>query len=159
MKELVETALNVLELNKASYGDIRVVETIEEIISVKNGVINVLKRNESMGFGIRVIKNGAWGFASSSEVSTHNVQKIASTAVKIAEASATLKKEDVILGEAPKIIDKYITKVELDPFTVSTEEKINLLLTLDTLMRKVKGIKISDAMLTFIKINKLFAST
>lgn len=159
MKDLAHEALNTINVAGATYGDIRIIDIESESIQVKNSNINVLKRNKSRGFGIRVIKNGAWGFAASSELTKESIRKTATLAVKIAESSARLKDKDVVLGEAPKIVDKYVSQYELDPFKVPAEEKINLLLQADELMRKVKGIKLSEAGLSFWRTNKLFASS
>ncbi len=159
MKDLAELALNTLNLKGVSYGDIRIESAIKESIHTKNGNVNVLTRSDDRGFGIRVVKNGAWGFAASSDLSKESIQRTAALAVKVAESSARLKTKDVELGEAPKITDKYVSKVTIDPFTIPIEEKINLLLQVDELMRKVKGIKVSEAKLNFWKTNKLFASS
>lgn len=159
MKDLAELALNTLNSKGATYGDIRIVETIKESIQVKNGNVSVLTNSEDIGFGIRVIKNGSWGFAASSEISRESIQKTATLAVKIAEASAKLKIKDVTLGEASKIVDKYISKFDIDPFTVPVKDKINLLLEADEKMHKVNGVKITESDLNFYKIKKLFASS
>jgi TldD protein len=159
MKDLAELALNVLNVKGATYGDVRIIDSVTESIHVKNGNVSVLERGEDRGFGIRAIKDGAWGFAASSEFSKEGIEKTAALAVRIAESSARVKEKDIELGEAPKIVDKYATKVEIDPFTVSVDEKIKLLLQTDEQMRKVKGVKVSEANLDFWKTNKLFASS
>lgn len=159
MKELVDLALNVINMKGASYGDMRIVESTTESMHVKNGNVTVLELGKNRGFGIRVIKNGALGFAASSDLSKESVGRIASLAVKIAESSARLKSKDIVLDEVQKVIDKYVTKIDIDPFSVSVEEKINLLLQADEIMRKVKGIMISEAVLNFGKFKKLFASS
>ncbi len=159
MKELAELALNTLNLKGVSYGDIRIEDGITESIHTKNGNVNVLTRSEDRGFGIRVIKNGAWGFAASSDLSKESIQRTATLAVKVAESSARLKNKDIDLKEIPKIVDKYVSKVEIDPFTIPTEEKIGLLLQVDEQIRKVKGVKVAEAKLNFWRTNKLFASS
>jgi TldD protein len=159
MKELAELALDTVSQKGATYGDIRLMDVSNESIQVKNGRVNVLKRSRNSGFGVRVIKNGAWGFAASSALSRDSVQKVSALAVEVAESSARVKKEDVALGEAPKTNDRYETRVEIDPFTVSIEDKVGLLLEADGVMRKVGGIKIAESKLNFWKTSKLFAST
>ena len=159
MKELVDLALNTINVKGASYGDIRVVERVKETIHVKNGNVIVLSQDRDMGYGVRVIKNGAWGFASSSDFSKGSVERISALAVKVAESSACLKAKDVVLGKASKIQDKHKTYVELDPFSVSVEDKIGLLLQADSVMNKIKGVKISEGALRFWKTNKIFASS
>lgn len=123
MQDLVDLALNVLNVKGATYGDIRVIDTIREAIYVKNGNVTVLEQEMDKRVGIRVIKNGAWGFAASSELSKESIERTATLAVKIAESSARLKVKDVVLGEAQRIVDKYVHKIEIDPFTVPIRRK------------------------------------
>lgn len=159
MKDLAELALDTVNKEKATYGDVRVLDTLTESVQVKTGKVSVLKRSSDRGLGIRVIKNGAWGFAATSDVSRESVQETARLAVKVAEASARVKINDVVLEEDAKIVDTYKTKTDLDPFLIPIEEKIDLLLSADESMRKVTGVKITESKLNFWKTNKLFAST
>jgi len=159
MKDLADVALDTLSQQKATYGDIRLIDTFSESIQVKNGNVTVLKRSQERGFGIRVIRNGAWGFAASSDLSRESIQRVALLAVKVAQASSTLKTEDIRLGETEKIVDTYETPVKLDPLAVPIEDKIGLLLEADEGMRGIEGIKIAQSKLNFWKTKKLFAST
>lgn len=63
MDTLSARALETARLNGAQYADLRVVHAQNEDISVKNGVVENLTTNESLGFGVRVLVDGAWGHA------------------------------------------------------------------------------------------------
>src|SRR6266568_4152028 len=65
MKELASWALNIASLRGASYADVRVVEDRSRALSTKNGKIGTASDSQSLGFSVRVIIDGAWGFASS----------------------------------------------------------------------------------------------
>ncbi|MGB2697790.1 MAG: DNA gyrase modulator, partial [Candidatus Zixiibacteriota bacterium] len=123
-KKITEIALNTARDKGASYSDVRIVQTQDEGVSIKNGVPELTDRSESMGFGIRVIAFGCWGFASSSDFNSDNIKRVAELSVKIAKASARVKKDDVSLapleleetsGKKGKIIDSYQTPIEIDP--------------------------------------------
>jgi TldD protein len=58
-------ALDLAAKRGAQYADVRVVNNRTQGISVKDGVVESLNSSESLGFGVRVLVNGAWGFASS----------------------------------------------------------------------------------------------
>jgi len=165
-KKTTEIALNTTRDKGASYSDIRIVQTEEEGVSVKDGVPELTDRSESLGFGIRVIADGCWGFAASSDFEPDNLKKTAELAVKIAKASAKLKKTDVILAPLElvephkgEIIDSYQTPIEIDPFTITLTQKLEYLLHLSELMSNVSGIRTSDAFMNFRKEKKLFASS
>ena len=159
MKDLAERALNVAQVHGASYADVRVVRREEQSIAVKNGVVGELTQDEDRGFGVRVIADGAWGFASSSLLTLPEVERVAALAVSIARASALVGGQAVDLGAGEVHRGSYHTDVEKDPFAVSLEDKLALLLAADEAMRRIDGIRVSEANLAFVRETKLFAST
>lgn len=60
MKTLTDRALNLAQVQGASYADIRIVRRQTQDIAVKNGLVEGLSDNESQGFGVRVLAGGAW---------------------------------------------------------------------------------------------------
>ncbi len=159
MKELIERALNVAQLKGASYADVRVVNHEDESIAVKNGIVEALGHGEDQGLGVRVIANGAWGFASSAVLTTAEAERVAALAVSIARASALFKVQDVDIGPAVVSRGEYHTPIATDPFTVPLERKIETLLRADGLMRKAAGVKVARGEMAFIRERKTFAST
>lgn len=101
MKEFAELALNTVKVRGAAYGDIRIIRTRSERINTKNGKVESVTKSEDLGFCVRVLLNGCWGFASSDTLTKEHVEKISVQATEIAKASALLKKSDVILASEP----------------------------------------------------------
>lgn len=159
MKDITGRALNIAQVRGASYADIRVVERITQHIAVKNGQVEALEQDESLGFGVRVIVNGAWGFASSSRMEGQEIERVVSQAIAIAKASALTKIRDVNLGAPVVSRGYYETPIKINPFTVSLDEKIGLLLKADAEMRRIKGVTVASGELAFVRENKEFAST
>ncbi len=159
MKDLTGRALNLAQVRGASYADVRIVERVTQHIAVKNGRVETLEQDESLGFGIRVIVNGAWGFASSSRMEGQEIERVVSQAIAIAKASALAKTRDVNIGAAVVSKGVYETPIRINPFTISLDEKIGLLLKADAEMRRVKGVKVARGELAFVRENKVFAST
>ena len=159
MKELTDRALNLAQTKGASYADIRVVSRERQDVSVKNGSVQEMSLDATRGFGVRVIADGAWGFASSHRLSPEEVDRVTDLAVTIARASALAKIENVDLGPAESHQDTYRTPVEIDPFTVPLNDKVSLLLEADKEARTVKGVKVAESSLVCIRENKTLAST
>ncbi|MBC7233496.1 MAG: TldD/PmbA family protein [Chloroflexi bacterium] len=159
MKEIAERALNAAQLQGASYADIRIVHQQVQSILVKNGHVEGISHDENQGFGVRVIVNGAWGFASSSVLSVEEAARVAAQATQIARASSLAKTRDVFLGPPEVHVARYETPVQVDPFSVPLEEKIALLLAADEGMRRVKGIAVTESNMAFLREDKVFAST
>ena len=88
MRDLTERALDTATSLGAGYADTRVVRRLDESIAIKTGRVEGVASNESEGFGVRVIVDGAWGFASSHVLSLDEADRVAAQAVRIAHASA-----------------------------------------------------------------------
>ena len=157
MKGILKNILDYLD-SKVDYADIRFVETDRENIEVENGVLSTYNISKDRGTGIRVLVNGAWGFASSNDLRKEALLKTAAKAINIAMASAMVKKEDIKLAPEIKHIASYITPIIKDPFKISSTEKIELLIQATNLMLKDK-VKKSEGSLDFYKTHKLFLST
>src|SRR3712207_3412948 len=119
MKDLTDRALDTATAAGASYADVRIVQTERQVVAVKNGRPDGIVEDESVGFGIRVIVDGAWGFASSSRVEPREIDRVAGLAVDVARASALTRREAVDLGEPIRSVGVYRTAVGRDPFAVS----------------------------------------
>ena len=159
MRELTDRALDVARAKGATYADIRIVRRETQSIETKNGVVENLSLADTYGFGVRVIADGAWGFASSSRLEKPEIDRIAALAVAIAKASAISKRGDVNLGPAESHVDTYRTPTKIDPFEVSLEDKIDYLLRADKEARAVDGVRVVDGALGFQRETKTFAST
>jgi len=159
MREYTDRALDTAEQRGATYADIRIVRRETQDIGVKNGIVHALSLETNFGFGIRVVADGAWGFASSNRLEPDEIDRVAAQAVAIAKASARVKEADVDLGPAEVHVDRYQTPVEVDPFDVSIEDKIDVLLAADKEARAVAGVALAEETMGFQRESKTFASS
>jgi TldD protein len=159
MRDYTDRALNTAQQQGVTYADIRIVRRRGEDLSVKNGIVEALSQDESYGFGVRVIANGAWGFAASSTVTPAEIDRIVAKAVAIARASALVGKRPVVLAPAQAIQDRYETPIERDPFAVTLDEKIDYLMRANNAAQAVAGITIVQSGLNAWREEKVFAST
>ena len=97
-EELAETALHRIKAGGGEYGDIRFLHSTSQIVRGEDQRIAQLHDSQDVGFGVRVLYRGAWGFAASSVVSPEEVPLVADLAVEIAKGSATLTRETVSLS-------------------------------------------------------------
>src|SRR4030065_1337401 len=98
LKELIMRALAFARLRGAQYADVRVVNHREESLSVKDGIVEEVASSETEGVGVRVLVNGAWGFASSRNLTNDEINHITNQALDIAHASGLVSGEKVDLG-------------------------------------------------------------
>ena len=159
MKDLAEAALNVAQVKGASYADVRLDEQVTQDVIVKNGQLAAVSDDASEGFGVRVLVDGAWGFAGSSRLAPDEVPEVVDRAIRIARASARVRATPVDLGPPVTSRGQYRTPVDRDPFTVPLTEKVDLLLRADQAMAATKGVTIREGSMEFIRHKKVFAST
>ncbi len=159
MKSFAQLVVDLLDTACVDYGDVRIVETKVEEIYVENGRVAFISSVYDIGFGVRVLKEGFWGFASSSRLTVVEAEKVVKRAVEIAESSRAIPGRRVSLSEEDIHIDSYRTPYEIDPFRVDLSIKIDLLLSIDEVLRKDPTIKNTKLSLAFHRINKVFAST
>ncbi len=159
MKQLLELALDAARHAGADYADIRIINLRRQRLNTRNGALSNLSDEDTLGFGIRVLAGGAWGFSSSSLLLADELKAKAAEAVKIARASASLNREKVRLAPEKPWRDFWQTPIQLDPFKVSLEDKLALLLECDTILRADKRIVEAVASLSFQREHQHYAST
>ncbi len=159
MKNKLKEIILYLKQKQVDYADARYVNCETEAITVANSSVDAFVRNSNVGVGIRVLFKGAWGFASTADLTTGSLKKTANLALQIARASATTIKSPAKLAEQKVYVDYYKTKIKKDPFQISTDDKIDLLIRACDVLRQDKKIKHTEASMGFFKTNKLFVSS
>jgi TldD protein len=152
-------ALNSATVNGAQYADVRVVENKTETLRTRNGTVDIQESSETIGIGLRVLIDGGWGFASTRNLKGEEIDRMTAQALGIARASAITAGEQIDLGPAVASTGLYETPIEIDPFSISGSEKINLLLEADNIMGAVPGISARTGNLVFIREHKWFANS
>lgn len=159
MRDFTDACLNAAALAGASYADVRVTDSATQMLSQRNGVVEGVSSGSSLGFGVRVIASGAWGFAASSEMTVEAAARVARQAVAIARASATVGAHPVVLAEVAPHRDTWAGPCEIDPFSVSTEDKLAVLFAADAAMRAQDGVGLTTGQMSFMRQRKTFASS
>lgn len=157
------TAHAIAQMQRAGceYGDIRVRGDRHQSFSAHDRSLGQLSDRESWGFGVRVLWEGAWGFAASPRRTLAEVERVVAQAIAIAQGSRLSQQHRVHLAPVTAYRDDYVTPITIDPFTVPVETKADLLLTLtDRLLRYGdQGVKKAYAFLQFTRTEQWFAST
>ncbi len=159
MKQFLKRITGNLKAKKVDYGDVRIVEREFETIVLKNGIIEALTHTTDIGFGVRALKNSAWGFSSSNILKKSEADRITRDALSTARASAMVKSPGITLSGLVPQKGTYTTQFKIDPVKVSLDKKIELLLSCDKILGKDKRIKARMARLTFVNVKTHFAST
>jgi TldD protein len=159
MKTVAHWALDAASVRGVTYADARVVAIRNRSLTSKNGRVGHASEAESLGLGVRVVANGAWGFAAAADLSRASVAAAAARAVEIARASARVKREDVRLAPEPAVVAEWKTPYDVDPFATSVGQNLELLLKVDAEMRGVAGVTMSETGMNFQREESWFLSS
>jgi TldD protein len=159
VKELAERALNTAQVGGAQYADARAQLTRHQEISVKGGRVDGLTQDFSEGLGVRVLVDGAWGFACTSTLRAADVDEAVGIALGIARASARVHRKPVDLGPPVTNQGNFKGPVAIDPFTVSIEDKVKLLVQAEKLLRSQPAIRFAETSTECTHWSKVFVST
>ena len=159
MKDLASSALDTATQRGATYADVRVIDDRSRGLATKNGKIANASDSQSQGFSVRVLMNGAWGFASSADLGRSSVEATAAHAVEIARASAKVKQSDVKLVPEQAVTAEWTTPYEIDPFTIPVEENLYLLQKIDADLRAVQGVTLAETNMNFRREEQWFFSS
>ncbi|MEC4803183.1 MAG: TldD/PmbA family protein [Jaaginema sp. PMC 1079.18] len=159
--ELAALAIDLIRQGGCEYGDIRICRDRVQRFVACDRSLSTLADNTSSGFGVRVLLDGAWGFAASPRQTPEEVQRIVQQAIETSKGSRLTQQNPVRLVPVAAYQDSYTTPIEIDPFDVPIAEKAELLLSINEnlLSYEGKGIKKAFSRLIFNREDKLFAST
>ncbi len=144
----------------ASYADVRVSNARNQSIATREDRVLNINNGESMGFGVRVLVNGAWGFAASRDLSRPEVTRVAALAVAQARANRRLMQRPVVLAPAAPVPDgRWASPARIDPFTVPVEQKAELLLRANAEALRVRGARFASSSMFFLKDERTYANT
>lgn len=162
--EAAQAALAALKkLPGVSYADVRVSADEHDLINLRNRELQRLSRTTSCGVGVRVLRNGAWGFAALPDPSAEVGVKVAKQAAEIAAGVAIAQTDKVRLAEEEPQVGSYETPMEEDPFEVPIGRRLDDLNHCLDIMRgddfETSPIQSVSALMQWHRTNKLFMSS
>lgn len=137
----------------ASHAEVRLETVTEQRIQLQDGELHGLLSGSETGFGVRVLVSGAWGFASSNDLSSTSWETTVRQAVDLARKSAG-SREPVRLADTKTLTGKTEWKPRIDPAKVAVDEKVALLRAVDKTVRAVDGIASIDTSYADSRVEK-----
>jgi TldD protein len=133
----------------AAFADARVVERFMTSIARQDGRADKLSQNSTRGLGVRVLKDGAWGFASAADFDDASAIVCLDTAVRMAEASKARIEEPGIVAQIEPTVDRVMSPYEKDPRSVPLERKMQALAAFEKEAADLCGDKLANSVLTY----------
>ena len=158
-KPLADAALQAATAAGASYCDVRIGRYLQQSLQTREDrVLNVVN-TESTGAGVRVIADGAWGFAATNGLTTDAVAQAARRAVAIARANAKILARPVQLAPVAGVGEvAWRTPVVKNGMAVAIKDKVDLLLSVNA-AANAAGASFASSQMFLINEQKYFAST
>lgn len=157
-RKFADTAIFTAVNSGASYADIRICKNRNQNIGTSEERVDYISDSDDIGFGVRVLINGTWGFASSAFVNEAEVVKVTLLACEISKANSILQKTPIELSVTGTYVDTYNTPVEINPFDISISDKVNLQLKYNKIAM-TSGADYINSFMWFINEWKFFASS
>jgi TldD protein len=159
LKALAHVALDAARGAGATYADVRFNRNRTQSLFTREQRVQGLVDNETLGFGVRTLVGGAWGFAASREITRDEVARVAKQAALQARAnSLTIVRPVVLAPVTPTADGSWRTPIEIDPFTIPVEDKVGVLLAANAAALKA-GARFVNSNMFFLREEKTFAST
>ncbi|MGD9561112.1 MAG: TldD/PmbA family protein [Pyrinomonadaceae bacterium] len=156
---LADVALDTAKKLGASYADIRINRYRLEAVSMRERQVQNLSSGQNIGFGVRVLVSGTWGFAASPLLTSDEVKRITTEAIAIAKANSAITRRKIELVPTPKVVAKWRSSIERDPFDVPAEEKVAMLLKINEAALGVKGINFVTSGIGSVNEQKYLATS
>jgi TldD protein len=165
MRSLADAALTRARELGAEHADFRFERIRSAEWQLRDARLSGSSDSTDLGFAVRVVHGGAWGFAGGWELTPDAAAKVAEEAVQMAELSARVQAasggtDRVELAPEPVHADKvWVSDYEVNPFDVPDEEKTALLAERSSRLLAAAGISHVDAQLMAVQENKFYADT
>lgn len=161
-EKMVDALIDHAKSLGATYCDVRLVRMLSESVNARDQVVNGLSSSESYGLGVRVIKNGTWGFSATRAVELSSGKLAAEEAVAMAEHNSQLQRIPLDLAPVAAVQGEWKTPIQKNPFDVSFKDRAQFILDMHALGASVplNGSKLtlySD--LRCVREEKYFASS
>src|SRR3954470_10440858 len=157
-RRLAEAALARARDFHVSHADFRFERIRSQVIRVRDGRLQGASDTERVGFAVRVILNGAWGFASGVVLTQQSAVQVAETAVRAAQVAAAMTARPIELAPEPTYDDvTWVSPYDIDPLTVPTADKVALLAERSARLLEAPGVSHSTGVVQQVVENKFYA--
>jgi len=136
MRELIEEILGEARARGATFADIRVNDTEGTAISVEDGQADKIASASRSGAGLRVLMDGAWGFAPTNVVTRDELRRCLDDAVAMARAAAGHVSEPGMVAEVEPVEAAIEAEAQIDPRDVPLAERVQRVFEIERVARE-----------------------
>jgi TldD protein len=158
MRRLADAALTRARELGVEHADFRLERIRNQEIALRDGRVDSARDGEDVGFAVRVVHDGTWGFAAAVDLTPEAAVRTAEQAVEVAKVSRPVNSEPIELADEPVHADvTWVSAYEVDPFAVPDADKIGLLAEWSERLLSADGVDHVDALVLAVLENKFYA--
>jgi TldD protein len=158
MRPLADAALARARELGVEHADFRFERVRTQDLALRDGQLETTRDGEDVGFAVRVVHDGTWGFAAGVDLTPQAAVRVAEQAVEVSSVSRSINSERIELAEEPVYADvSWVSAYDVDPFAVSDADKIGLLTEWSERLLSADGVDHVDAQLQQVLENKFYA--
>ncbi|MFI1967528.1 peptidase C69 [Streptomyces cinnamoneus] len=165
LRPLADAALARARALGAEHADFRFERVRDASWRLRDARLAGSSDSTDLGYAVRVVHGGTWGFASGVELTMDAAARVASQAVAMAKLSAKViaaagSDERVELADEPVHAERtWVSSYETDPFDVPDSDKTGLLAEWSERLLAADGVAHVDASLVTVHENKFYADS
>ncbi|MCP2341478.1 TldD/PmbA family protein [Actinomadura rupiterrae] len=158
LRALADAALSRARELGAEHADVRVERIRTQSLRLRDAVLETAADGSDLGLSVRVVAGGTWGFAAGIDLTPAGAAALAERAVEVARVAAPVNREPIELAPEPSHGDvTWVSSYEIDPFAVSTQDKVGLLADWSRRLLGDSRVDHVDAALLQVRENKFYA--
>ena len=159
-RKLADAALQRARELGAEHAEFRLEDNRSQTLRLRDGQLEGSHEGEDIGFAVRVVKDGTWGFAAAVDLSVEEAVKVTESAVEVAKVASGMTTQPVSLADEPAYPDAtWVSSYDVDPFAVPDRDKVELLA--DYTRRLLASGEVAHASVTLAQVRaaKFYAAT
>ncbi len=157
-RSLGEAALTRARELGVTHADFRFERIRSQHLGARDGVLQTASDHEDLGFAVRVIHHGSWGFAAGVHLTSDEAVRVAESAVAVALVAAKMTARPVEIADEPVYDDAvWVSSYDLNPLEVPTADKAALLIGWTNRLRTGAKVDHASAYLLQVQENKYYA--
>ena len=126
MKDILSKPVDEATKLGAEYAEARAESLFKTMLTLKEGRVEAAKQGVENGVALRVLVNGAWGFASIGSFDPEILANAVSEACRMAKAASQRLKNPIKLATSRIVEDRVRIKSKKNPSEINVEDKIKM---------------------------------
>ncbi len=158
LHRLADAALQRARDFGVSHADFRLERLRGQRLGLRDAELEGVHDTDEVGFGVRVILDGTWGFASGVDLTAQEVVRVTEEAVRVAQVSAAISPVAVeLVGEAVHADATWVSAYDVNPLDVPVAEKAETLTDWSRRVLAHEVVQHVSASLSQVVENKFYA--